>query len=188
MISFKQLKQTILESLYCEPIHNHTMCFGHNIVETVSGRVFVDGTEVEYDTLNEAVSHITSEMYYQHINNDVTSYSYDMLPESLVVKLIKEQHPDAKISDTLIESYIQVAASKQFCIDPVVLQIREANKVGQLVEGYVDCQLEDGSTITIKPDVQKMINTTLHEQHDVVNFMKQSKENFLSILRQLRNN
>jgi len=64
----------------------------------------------------------------------------------------------------------------------VVQTIRKLNKLNNICEGKVNWVLEDGSTVAIDKRTQKDLNNLLEEHDDVVNYMKESKENFLHTL------
>lgn len=110
--------------------------------------------------------------------------TYEELSEEKLANIIKEHH-DIKVTDTLIESYKQLASSRIFSIDPVVLEIRSLNKLDQLIEGKRHYVLNDQSIVAISESTQTMLNNMLQGHQDVIEYMRESKENFTYVLRKI---
>jgi predicted GNAT superfamily acetyltransferase len=85
----------------------------------------------------------------------------------------------------LIESYISLASSKTFSVDPVVTGIRSLNSIGSLIEGKIDYVLEDGSSVAIDKDTQEILNSLLEDKYQLVEYMRESKQNFAHVVREL---
>ena len=64
-------------------------------------------------------------------------------------------------------------------------EIRKFNNFDRLIEGHVDYKLDDGSVVVISEETQQRINSTFGQHKDVVQYMRESKDNFLSVLNQL---
>lgn len=115
---------------------------------------------------------------------EVTKEIYEEIPNNKIVQIIKEYH-DVKVTDTLIESYIELASSNIFSVDPVICELRKINKLDTLVEGKLNYTLEDGSVIAINEVTQEHLNTLLHNQKEIIEYMRESKKNFLYVLEQI---
>lgn len=115
---------------------------------------------------------------------EVTKEIYEEIPNNKIVQIIKEYH-DVKVTDTLIESYIELASSNIFSVDPVICELRKINKLDTLVEGKLNYTLEDGSVIAINEATQEYLNTLLHNQKEIIEYMRESKKNFLHVLEQV---
>jgi len=115
---------------------------------------------------------------------EVTKEIYEEIPNNKIVQIIKEYH-DVKVTDTLIESYIELASSNIFSVDPVICELRKINKLDTLVEGKLNYTLEDGSVIAINEATQEHLNTLLHNQKEIIEYMRESKKNFLHVLEQV---
>jgi len=113
--------------------------------------------------------------------DQVTKDTYQEIPESAVASIIKE-HYDVKVTDTLIESYIELASSGMFSIDPVVLQIRTLNKLDRIFEGKLHYTLDDGTIVAINEVTQGRLNILFAEHKDVVEYMRESKNNFFHVI------
>ena len=115
---------------------------------------------------------------------EVTKEIYEEIPNNKIVDIIKEHH-DVKVTDTLIETYIELASSNIFSVDPVICELRKINKLDTLVEGKLNYTLDDGSVIAINEATQEYLNKLLQNQNEIIEYMRESKENFLSVLKQI---
>lgn len=112
---------------------------------------------------------------------EVTKEIYEEIPNNKIAEIIKEYH-DVKVTDTLIESYIELASSNIFSVDPVICELRKYNKLDRLIEGKLNYTLSDNSIVAINESTQDYLNKLLHNQTDIVEYMRESKENFLHVL------
>ncbi len=115
---------------------------------------------------------------------EVTKEIYEEIPNTKVAEIIKEYH-DVKVTDTLIESYVELASSNIFSVDPVICELRKYNKLDTLVEGKLNYTLNDGSVIAINESTQDCLNKLLHNQNEIIEYMRESKENFLHVLERI---
>ena len=115
---------------------------------------------------------------------EVTKEIYEEIPNNKIAEIIKEYH-DVKVTDTLIESYIELASSNIFSVDPVICELRKINKLDTLVEGKLNYTLDDGSVIAINEATQEYLNKLLQNQNEIIEYMRESKENFLNVLKQI---
>ena len=99
-------------------------------------------------------------------------------------EIIKEYH-DVKVTDTLIESYLELASSNVFSVDPVICELRKINKLDCLVEGKLNYTLGDGSVVAINETTQDYLNKVLQNQTEIIEYMREGKDNFLHVLEQL---
>ena len=112
---------------------------------------------------------------------------YEELSDKTIANIIKEHH-DIKVTDTLVESYKQLASSTIFSVDPVVQQIRSLNKLDRLVENKLHYVLNDESIVAIDTRTQDKLNNLLQNQTEVIEYMRESKDNFLYVLEKLEEN
>lgn len=115
---------------------------------------------------------------------EVTKEIYEEIPNTKVAEIIKEYH-DVKVTDTLIESYVELASSNIFSVDPVICELRKYNKLDCLVEGKLNYTLNDGSVVAIDESTQDYLNKLLQNQNEIIEYMKESKQNFLYVLERL---
>lgn len=115
---------------------------------------------------------------------EVTKEIYEEIPNNKIAEIIKEYH-NVKVTDTLIETYIELASSNIFSVDPVICELRKINKLDTLVEGKLNYTLNDGSVIAINEATQEYLNKLLQDQNEIIDYMRESKQNFLSVLKQI---
>jgi hypothetical protein len=115
---------------------------------------------------------------------EVTKEIYEEIPNNKIVQIIKEHH-NVKVTDTLIETYIELASSNIFSVDPVICELRKINKLDTLVEGKLNYTLNDGNVIAINESTQDYLNNLLCNQTEIIEYMRESKENFLFVLSKL---
>jgi hypothetical protein len=160
-----------------ESIRSHL----HLIEKTSDDIVLIDGKETEFNSLEEARQHIKNEYTSHKLEEQVSKDLYEDLSDITVANIIKEYH-DVKVTDTLIENYISLASSHMFSVDPVVQKIRSLNKLDRLVEGKLHYVLSDNSIVTIEETTQERLNNLLQNQKEIIEYMRESKENFMHVL------
>ena len=175
---YKQFLKTLSEA--DETIRSH----GQLIEKTKEGTILIDGCNLGHKTLEEARKYIKE--YYDKCQRDgkIAKDTYQEISENTVASIIKEHH-DIKVTDTLIESYIDLASSKIFTIDPVVQKIRSLNKLDEVIEGKLHYVLSDESIVAINEETQNRLNNLLGNQTEIIEYMRESKENFFHVLEQI---
>lgn len=151
---------------------------------TDDGKILINGIASEFISLEEARHHIKQDYISHQLEEQVSKELYEELSAQTVANIIKECH-NIKVTDTLIENYIQLASSNMFSIDPVVQKIRSLNKLDRIVEGKLHYVLADDSIVTISEHTQKRLNMLLHNQTDIIEYMREGKDNFLHVLEQI---
>ena len=159
--------------------------FGHLIEMNQQGVITINGELTECETLDEARKYIKSKIFSEKLEAQISNEIYEEISENRIAQIIKEHH-DIKVTDTLIESYIALASSKIFTVDPVVYDIRKMNKLDVVVENKIHYELNDGSIVAIDLATQDALNNLLDKQSDVVNHMRESKENFMQVVEQIK--
>jgi hypothetical protein len=116
---------------------------------------------------------------------EIVKESYNEIEDGRIATIIKEYH-DIKVTNTLIESYKELASSNIFTVDPIVQQIRNLNKLDSIVEGKIHYQLSDGTVVAINEDTQQQLNNLLNNQKEIVEYMRESKSNFFHVLKKIK--
>lgn len=178
---FKQFKKSLLRSGICESIRS----YGHLIEMTNDGALLIDGQLTEHKSLEEAKRHIKNKIYSEKLEQEIYEDTYEEISENKIANIIKEHH-NVRVTDTLIESYIELASSNIFTLDPVVTEIRKLNKLDVVVEGKIHYGLNDGSTVAIDNATQELLNNLLIQHHDVVEHMRECKENFIYVVEKIK--
>jgi len=154
------------------------------IERTEEDKILINGIETEFTSLEEARQYIKQDHISRKLEEQVSKELYEELSEHTIANIIKEYH-DIKVTDTLIENYIQLASSHMFSIDPVVHDIRQLNKLDRLVEGKLHYVLNDNSIVTIDERTQMFLNKLLNNQTEIIEYMRETKENFFHVLEQI---
>lgn len=115
------------------------------------------------------------------LDNIVNDYKQTIFDNRRIASLIKEHH-DIKVTNSIIEQYIDLAISKCFTIDPVVYSIREMNCFDNIIDGKINYILNDGSNIAIDIETQEQLNSILETNNNAIEFMKENSTNFLKII------
>lgn len=179
-MNFNQFTRKMKESICQAQIQEESVCHGHNLILSTEGKVFVDFKETQLSSLEEAHQFINQIKFEEEIAKEL----YEEIPDVKIANLIKEHH-DIKVTNKLIESYIELASSKTFSVDPVVSGIRSFNSVSSIIENKIDYVLNDGSTVAIDEDTQLMLNDLLEDKYQIVEYMRESKDNFIRIIKEL---
>ena len=154
------------------------------IEKTEDGKILINGLDTEFDSIEEARQHIKQDYISHQLEEQISKQTYEELSEHTVANIIKEYH-DVKVTDTLIENYIQLASSNMFSVDPVVQDIRALNKLDKLVEGKLHYVLNDNTIVAISEGTQSRLNNLLQNQTEIIEYMRESKENFFHVLEQI---
>ena len=179
-MNFQQFKKQLKENICGVQIQEESACHGHNIILSTEGKVFVDYKETELSSIEEAIQYINQIILEQELTQEL----YEDIPEIKIAELIKEYH-DVKVTDTLIEQYIELASSKLFSVDPVIQGIRDMNIADNLIEGKIDYKLNDDTVIAIDEHTNNLINNLLADNDDIVQYMRESKDNFMHVIKEL---
>ena len=174
-MQYKDFNQKVKSISYGAEIVEQAHYFGSTIVLTSDGKVFIDDTLTECESLDEARSFVK----HKDIGNEISKEIYEDVLENKIVNIIKEEH-NVKVTDTLVETYIDLASSKLFTTDKVVQRIRELNRHDYVIENKLHYVLNDGSTVAIDYSTQEMLNDILDTE--VVEYMRESKDNFMHAL------
>lgn len=184
-MNYRQFKTSLYATVTGSDVVNQTSCYGKTICETADGEIFVDGVRTEHGSLEEASESIRHEKIQEDIQREIQQELYEEMSDTKIADIIKTYHENIRITDTLIESYVELASSKLFTVDRVAQDIRKYNKLDRLVEGRVDYKLDDDTVIVITEETQNKINKIFGQHPDVVAYMRQSVENFLDVVNQI---
>lgn len=172
----KQLKNTVSGMEIRESLHY----FGNTIQKTSTDTILINNEVTQFKTLSEAKNHIR---YSEQANDIINNLHEEFFSENTlkIADIIKEEH-NIKVTNRIVEQYIKIASDKSFSIDPVISRIREMNEFDSIIDGKIHYILEDQTIIAIDFDTQIVINNLLENKLNVVEFMKESSDNFLKIL------
>lgn len=176
--SFTTFKKQVLEQ---SGLAASLSIYGHDVQITESFDIIINGDKIKSDvnTLEEAREYAKRYIENTELLEDIDT----TIPEEKVAQFIRQYHNIEKITDTLVESYIELASSNMFTVDPVVTAIKES-KTAEF-EGKLQYQLNDGSVVAINEATQEMLNNILADKNEIVEYMRESKNNFVRIIKEL---
>lgn len=183
-MKFNQFQNNLNKIMLGERVVDQAFCYGYLIQET-ENRILIDGNAVEFSSLEEAKEHIKQQILKEEVEQEVEKEIYEEISNNKIATIIKEYYNGVKVTDTLIESFVELASSKLFTANPVAYEIRKINKLDRLVENKVDYKLNDGSIVAIDEETQEKINNLFNGHDDIINYMRESKDNFLSVVEQI---
>lgn len=159
--------------------------YNKEIVLNEDNDYFVDGEKLNYkfSSLEEVKSYIDvqEEAFKSRIE------IYENVSNIKIASIIKK-YTDVKITNQLIENYIQTASSKHFTIDPIILEMRSTNKLDSEIDGKIVFKLNDGKQVALSSQTIEKLSELLNisdKKEKTIDYMKESRENFLSVMRLL---
>lgn len=177
MIPLSKLKSKIYEST---GILDSFIYQEESVIIRKDLTVVVNGEELDYDlkSLEEARNYSRSYIDNKKILQDIN----ETIPEEKIANLVKKYHHIDKITDTLVESYKELASSNLFSVDPVITEMKQRTS---LFAGKLEYKLNDGSIVAISETTQQKLNRLLDNKYEIVDYMRESKNNFMYVIRQL---
>jgi len=174
----------LLKSLKRPDVVESIRSYAQLIEKTESDKILINGIETEYTSIKEAREYVRQEYISKQLEKQISTELYEDISENKVANIIKEYY-DVKVTDTLIENYIQLASLHMFSVDPVVQKIRKLNKLDNLVEGKLHYVLNDKSIVAISESTQEQLNNLLQNQMEIIEYMRESKKNFFYVLERI---
>jgi ATP-dependent 26S proteasome regulatory subunit len=179
-MQYKQFSINILSNALRTQICEKSEFYGNTIALSEEGSIYINNMLTTFNSIESAKDYIMKERFEQEIAKNL----YESIPHSKIADIIYEKH-NIKVTDTLIESYIELASSKKFTIDPVVHAMRDLNSIDSILEDKIDYKLEDGSIVAISEQTQSILASLLDNKYELVEYMRESKDNFMHVLREL---
>lgn len=152
----------------------------HKVVLTRDMHIAIDGARIsqQFDTIEEAKAFAKAS-----INNSKLVQEVKNIPEQMVVNFIRKHHESVKITNQLIESYSSFAAQKIFTLDPVIVEMKKYDV--NTFQNKLEFCLEDGSKIAIDESTHDKLCELFEDKYNIIEYMRESKENFMHIIKQL---
>ncbi len=117
---------------------------------------------------------------------EVREEIYREIPSQMVAGLIKKHHPDIKVTNTLVESYVADASTRKFTTDETTQDLRKLNPADTTLENHMEYSLDDGTRVVISEDTQKLLNKMFSAHQDIIDHMRLSRDNFMDVIHQLK--
>jgi hypothetical protein len=159
--------------------------YGRTVQFTLNGTVIVEGKEhsKKFDNIEEAKKYCKDQYISEQLQEQVRQ---EIASDTTTIAKIIREHYSVKVTIPLIESYIEYASSKQFTLDPVVIDLRKTNKLTNLIEGKIDFILEDGNSVALEESTLIKIKTLINNDETVkIEEMRKSIDKFISVVRKI---
>jgi hypothetical protein len=159
--------------------------YDKEIIVNEEQEYFVDGIKLEqkFENLEEVKAYI--DIQEEAFKTKVELY--ENISDTKVASIIRK-YTDTKITNQLVEHYIQTASSKCFTIDPIILEMRQSNKLDSEIDGKIVFRLNDGKQIALSEQTLEKIANLLNNlelKDQTIGYMRESRDNFLSVMRLL---
>ena len=115
-----------------------------------------------------------------NLQEEIINEAYSEISKSKLVESIRKHHPKVKITNTLIESLLDLAKSKELTNLAVVNDLRHLNHLSFIIPGKIDYKLNNGTVVAIDESTQEAIQTL---SDNIISEMKTNKETFLSVVK-----
>lgn len=182
--SYNKFIAKLSNTIVKESISFSKYYYGYTIEETNSNKIYINKELTTYSNINEAISYIDSKKYsnvYTEINRD----NYNYIQKNLLSDII-HKYSNIKITENLLETYINKVKNKEFTSNKILSEIRKINKLGSKFNNKIDYILEDGSQVIIDMNTQEDINRLFGSHDDVIEYMKENKQNFVKVINQIK--
>jgi len=178
MITYKTLKSNILSE---NNLLDTFVYQGDRIAIDNDLKVYINNekTYLVVESLEEARQNIVNYIKTSKLIDDIDN----SIPEEKIAVLVRKYHDVNRITDTLVESYIELASSNIFSIDPVITEIKKQTISN--FNGKLEYTLSDGSIVAIDEQTQNNLNMLLKNKYEIVDYMRESKNNFIRVIKQL---
>lgn len=155
---------------------NESRVFYGHVASIKNGNLFIDGMDTgkDYNTIEEASQYIRD--FISMLDNKKAIIEEYNVRE--VAAIIKKYEPNTRITNSLIESYVEQAQKKSFNVVPAIQELSEKDNKFKYI-------LEDGSVVAIDIETQNVLNIKLAEETEIVDHMKKNKENFINVIRKI---
>ena len=176
-MNFQQFVRKMKEAICESKIQEESIFMGHNILLSEEGSVFIDFKKTQLTSIGEAKDFIN------HINleNTLNQEILENVSEIQIADIIREHH-NIKVTNDLIESYLNLATSKAFSLDPVISEIRSfvSSPINK-----IDFVLNDNSIVAIDEETLVKLENLIGDKYHIVNYMCESVNNFMQIVKEL---
>lgn len=132
----------------------------------------------KFSSLEEAAEYAKNQIDNQEVLENV-----DIISEAKVVEIIKKHEVTNRVTNQLVEAYVEFVSSKDFSIDPVVTEIK--GKFNDSQFNKLEYVLKDGTIVALDEQTVAKLSNELKDKYKLVEHMCESKENFMQVVRQL---
>jgi hypothetical protein len=159
--------------------------YGKTVQYNNDGNIIIDGKKhsKKFKTVEEAKKYCKDQYISEQLQDQVRQ---EIASDTTTIAKIIREHYSVKVTIPLIESYIEFASSKQFTLDPVVIDLRKTNKLTNLIEGKIDFILDDGNSVALEESTLFKIKNLINNDKTIkIEDMRKSIDKFISVIKKL---
>lgn len=150
---------------------------GH-VITISENNVYVDSELILEDCISNGAGKLYAKSY---IDSIVVLETAEVVTTESIVNTAMRHH-GIKLTNTLVESYKELILAGEFTLDPVVLELKEGKSS---IYGKTEFILNDNSVVAINESTIKKLLSLNVDKYKLVDFMKQSKDNFVAVIQEL---
>lgn len=157
------------------------LSYGRTVHYTQNRSIVIDGKEhqIQFNSLEEAKQYCKQQYFDEQLQDQVRQ---EIISDTTTIARVIREYYDVRVTDTLIEAYIEMASSKEFTVDPVVINIRKSNKLTNIIEGKIDFILEDNQRVALTEESLNKIRQLIN-----IDEIKQMKKSIGFFMNKLKN-
>lgn len=168
-MNFSSFKKSLNQTLIGESIKIQSV-FGSDLIQIgESGQIYINYKKTDLSSIEEAKERINRESLDHSTNRQ------------LVINAINSYDSSIRITEDLIDEYSRLAESNLYTIDPIIMEVKSSSV--NFLNKY-EFSLNDGSIIAIDEDTQTRLMSTINK-YEIVDYMRESKENFMRVVEQI---
>lgn len=184
-MQYTQFVSHLIEELTGQPILASEVFFGHSVAQLADGTIVIDRQRTDFCSLEEAKDYIQQQRLVEQVEEQLQQEQHADVSAEKIVSVIRQHHGNIRVTDTLVESYVELACSRAFTLDPVAYDLRSFNQLANALPGFVDFRLNDGTSVAVREETYHLINKVFGQHADVISYMQESRDNFISVVGQL---
>lgn len=147
---------------------------GTHIVKETEDKFLLDFQE--FNTIQETLEYINNKKF-----SNVLLDSIEPISNKTLYSLLKEHYPQNKITNNTINSLRNLIENKTFSFNTILESIRNHPNFSDKIYFI----LEDQSKVCINKNTYQKLNEIFKDQIEIEQYMKESKENFIRVIKQL---
>lgn len=157
---------------------NNSIKYKGHVIEVHENDLYIDSQLVL-----ENVSDINSAYAYgKSYVNKIIIIENNSISKDNIAFLISKHH-EIKLTNKLVEAYAELISSNNFTLDPVILDLKEGKSY---FNNKYEFTLNDGTIVAIDESTIKSLNELKVDKYKLIDYMNESKENFMNIVQELR--
>lgn len=163
-------------------IHKEISYYGNRIVEG-DDKSYIIGNSKSFNSIEECKKYIDERYISERLEKQALIKSLQSISEKELISIFN-RNDVFEISSNLVNEKFELAASKEFTIDPIVNDLRKINS-NVILEGKIQYILNDSSNVFIDYSTLSSLQELLKDKENIIQQMKESKENFIYVVKRL---